>query len=157
MIKETKMKIIFTKDVRGRGKRGEVKDVPTGYAQNFLIKRGLAKAATKANMNTLKRVVANEEAAYKAQKADAEKVKASLEKDDTIVNFKSKAGTDSRLFGSISSKKIVEGLDKQYGIKIDKRKLNLPEPIKTLGYTNVPVKLFKGVEGTIRVHVTEQD
>ncbi|GGV10138.1 50S ribosomal protein L9 [Lactobacillus acetotolerans] len=151
------MKIIFTKDVRGRGKRGEVKDVPTGYAQNFLIKRGLAKAATKANMNTLKRVVANEEAAYKAQKADAEKVKASLEKDDTIVNFKSKAGTDSRLFGSISSKKIVEGLDKQYGIKIDKRKLNLPEPIKTLGYTNVPVKLFKGVEGTIRVHVTEQD
>lgn len=151
------MKIIFTKDVRGRGKRGEVKDVPTGYAQNFLIKRGLAKAATKANMNTLKRVVANEEAAYKAQKADAEKVKASLEKDDTIVNFKSRAGTDSRLFGSISSKKIVEGLDKQYGIKIDKRKLNLPEPIKTLGYTNVPVKLFKGVEGTIRVHVTEQD
>lgn len=151
------MKIIFTKDVRGRGKRGEVEDVPTGYAQNFLIKRGLAKAATKANMNTLKRVVANEEAAYKAQKADAEKVKASLEKDDTIVNFKSKAGTDSRLFGSISSKKIVEGLDKQYGIKIDKRKLNLPEPIKTLGYTNVPVKLFKGVEGTIRVHVTEQD
>ncbi len=137
------MKIIFTKDVRGRGKRGEVKDVPTGYAQNFLIKRGLAKAATKANMNTLKRVVANEEAAYKAQKADAEKVKASLEKDDTIVNFKSKAGTDSRLFGSISSKKIVEGLDKQYGIKIDKRKLNLPEPIKTLGYTNVPVSYLK--------------
>ena len=144
------MKVIFTQDVRGRGKRGQVKEVPDGYAQNYLIKRGLAKAATKGNMNTLKRVEANE-------KAEAEKIKAELEKDSTIVNFKSKAGNDSRLFGSISSKKIVEGLEKQYGIKIDKRKLNLPEPIKTLGYTNVHVKLFKGVEGTIRVHVTEQD
>lgn len=144
------MKVIFTQDVRGRGKRGQVKDVPDGYAQNYLIKRGLAKEATKGNMNTLKRVEANE-------KAEAEKIKAELEKDDTVVNFKSKAGTDSRLFGSISSKKIVEGLEKQYGIKVDKRKLNLPEPIKTLGYTNVHAKLFKGVEATIRVHVTEQD
>ena len=140
------MKVIFTQDVRGRGKRGQVKDVPDGYAQNYLI-----------NMNTLKRVEANEKAAYEAEKAEAEKIKAELEKDDTVVNFKSKAGTDSRLFGSISSKKIVEGLEKQYGIKVDKRKLNLPEPIKTLGYTNVHAKLFKGVEATIRVHVTEQD
>lgn len=151
------MKVIFTKDVRGRGKRGDVKNVPDGYAQNYLFKRGLAKAATKANMHTLERVAANEKAAYEAEKAEAEKIKAVLDKDETVVNFKSKAGTDARLFGSISGKKIVEGLEKQYGIKIDKRKLSLPEPIKTLGYTNVPVKLFKGVEGTIRVHVTEQD
>ncbi|WEV37022.1 MULTISPECIES: 50S ribosomal protein L9 [unclassified Lactobacillus] len=151
------MKVIFTQDVRGRGKRGEVKNVPDGYAQNFLIKRGLAKAATKANMHTLERVAANEQAAYEADKAEAEKVKAELEKDETVVNFKSKAGTDARLFGSISGKKIVEGLEKQFGIKIDKRKLNLPEPIKSLGYTNVPVKLFKGVEAKIRVHITEQD
>lgn len=151
------MKVIFTKDFRGRGKRGDVKNVPDGYAQNYLFKRGLAKAATKANMHTLERVAANEKAAYEAEKAEAEKIKAVLDKDETVVNFKSKAGTDARLFGSISGKKIVEGLEKQYGIKIDKRKLSLPEPIKALGYTNVPVKLFKGVEGTIRVHVTEQD
>lgn len=151
------MKVIFTKDVRGRGKRGDVKNVPDGYAQNYLFKRGLAKAATKANMHILERVAANEKAAYEAEKAEAEKIKAVLDKDETVVNFKSKAGTDARLFGSISGKKIVEGLEKQYGIKIDKRKLSLSEPIKTLGYTNVPVKLFKGVEGTIRVHVTEQD
>ena len=144
------MKVIFTQDVRGRGKRGQVKDVPDGYAQNYLIKRGLAKEATKGNMNTLKRVEANEKAAYEAEKAEAERIKAELEKDDTIVEFKSKAGNDS-------SKKIVEGLEKQYGIKVDKRKLNLPEPIKTLGYTNVHAKLFKGVEATVRVHVTEQD
>lgn len=151
------MKVIFTEDVRGRGKRGEVKNVPDGYAQNYLIKRGLAKEATKGNMNTLKRVEANEKAAYEAEKAEAEKIKAVLDKDETVVNFKSKAGADSRLFGSISGKKIVEGLEQQYGIRIDKRKLSLPEPIKALGYTNVHVKLFKGVEATIRVHVTEQD
>ncbi|RMC26290.1 MULTISPECIES: 50S ribosomal protein L9 [unclassified Lactobacillus] len=151
------MKVIFTEDVKGRGKRGEVKNVPDGYAQNFLIKRGLAKAATKANMHTLERINANEKAAYESEKAEAERIKALLEKDETVVNFKSKAGSDSRLFGSISSKRIVEGLEEQFDIKIDKRKLSLSEPIKTLGYTNVPVKLFKGVEGKIRVHITQQD
>ncbi|MBD5429497.1 50S ribosomal protein L9 [Lactobacillus sp.] len=151
------MKVIFIKDMRGKGKRGDVKEVPTGYAQNFLIKNGYAKEATAANLNTLKRVEKAEKDAYEAQKAEAEKIKAKLEEDNTIVNFKSKAGADSRLFGSISGKKIVEGLEKQYGLKVDKRKLELPEPIKALGYTNVKVKLFKGVESTIRVHITEQN
>ena len=151
------MKVIFTQDVRGKGKRGEVKNVPDGYAQNFLIKKGLAKEATSSNLNTLKRLEKAENDAYEAEKAQAQEIKKQLEDDKTIVNFKSKAGTDSRLFGSISGKKIVEGLEQQYGIKIDKRKLSLPEPIKALGYTNVPVKLFKGVESTVRVHITEQD
>lgn len=151
------MKVIFVKDMKGKGKRGEVKNVPDGYAQNFLIKNGYAKEVTSSNLNTLKRVQKAEKDAYEAEKAAAEDIKKKLEDDKTIVNFKSKAGTDSRLFGSISSKKIVEGLEKQYGIKVDKRKLELPEPIKSLGYTNVPVKLFKGVEAVIRVHITEQD
>lgn len=150
------MKVIFVQDVRGRGKRGEVKNVPDGYAQNYLIKRGLAKEANKGNLNTLKRVEANEKAAYEAEKADAIKIKKQLESDNTVVQFKSKAGTDGRLFGSISGKKIVEGLEQQFGLKIDKRKLELPEPVKVLGYTNVKVKLFKGVESTIRVHITEE-
>lgn len=150
------MKVIFVQDVRGRGKRGEVKNVPDGYAQNYLIKRGLAKEANKGNLNTLKRVEANEKAAYEAEKADAIKIKKQLESDNTVVQFKSKAGTDGRLFGSISGKKIVAGLEQQFGLKIDKRKLELPEPVKALGYTNVKVKLFKGVESTIRVHITEE-
>lgn len=150
------MKVIFVQDVRGRGKCGEVKNVPDGYAQNYLIKRGLAKEANKGNLNTLKRVEANEKAAYEAEKADAIKIKKQLESDNTVVQFKSKAGTDGRLFGSISGKKIVEGLEQQFGLKIDKRKLELPEPVKALGYTNVKVKLFKGVESTIRVHITEE-
>lgn len=144
-------------DVKGRGKRGQVKDVPDGYAQNYLIKRGLAKEANKGNLNTLKRVEANEKAEYEAQKAAAQEIKKQLEADETVVELKSKAGSDSRLFGSISSKKIIEGLDKQFDIKLDKHKLELREPIKVLGYTNVPVKLFKGVESKVRVHVTQEN
>ena len=151
------MKVIFMQDVKGRGKRGQVKDVPDGYAQNYLIKRGLAKEANKGNLNTLKRVEANEKAEYEAQKSAAAEIKKQLEADGTVVELKSKAGSDSRLFGSISSKKIIEGLDKQYGIKLDKHKLELREPIKVLGYTNVPVKLFKGIEAKVRVHVTQEN
>ncbi|MCI6270783.1 MAG: 50S ribosomal protein L9 [Lactobacillus delbrueckii] len=151
------MKVIFMQDVKGRGKRGQVKDVPDGYAQNYLIKRGLAKEANKGNLNTLKRVEANEKAEYEAQKAAAQEIKKQLEADETVVELKSKAGSDSRLFGSISSKKIIEGLDKQFDIKLDKHKLELREPIKVLGYTNVPVKLFKGVESKVRVHVTQEN
>lgn len=151
------MKVIFMQDVKGRGKRGQVKDVPDGYAQNYLIKRDLAKEANKGNLNTLKRVEANEKAEYEAQKAAAQEIKKQLEADETVVELKSKAGSDSRLFGSISSKKIIEGLDKQFGIKLDKHKLELREPIKVLGYTNVPVKLFKGVESKVRVHVTQEN
>ena len=151
------MKVIFMQDVKGRGKRGQVKDVPDGYAQNYLIKRGLVKEANKGNLNTLKRVEANEKAEYEAQKAAAQEIKKQLEADETVVELKSKAGSDSRLFGSISSKKIIEGLDKQFGIKLDKHKLELREPIKVLGYTNVPVKLFKGIESKVRVHVTQEN
>lgn len=104
----------------------------------------------------MKRVEANEKAAYEAEKAEAIEIKKQLENDNTVVQFKSKAGSDGRLFGSLSGKKIVEGLEKQFSIKIDKRKLELPEPVKALGYTNVRVKLFKGVESTIRVHITEE-
>lgn len=151
------MKVIFTQDVRGRGKRGEVKNVPDGYAQNFLLKRGLAKEANKSNLHTLARIEKAEKDAYEANVAEAKKLKEKLEADGTVIKLQSKAGTDARLFGSVSSKKIVAALEDQYGIKIDKRKLNLPEPIKSLGYTNVPVKLFKGVDSVIRVHITEQD
>ena len=85
------MKVIFIKDMKGKGKRGEVKNVPDGYAQNFLIKNGYAKEATSSNLNTLKRVQKAEKDAYEAEKAAAEDIKKKLEDDKTIVNFKSKA------------------------------------------------------------------
>ncbi|MFD1431898.1 50S ribosomal protein L9 [Lacticaseibacillus yichunensis] len=150
------MKVIFTQDVRGKGKRGEVKEVPDGYAQNFLIKNGKAKAATSQAMSALQGQQKLEAKKEAAAKAEAVAVKTRLEDDNTVVQIQSKAGEDARLFGSIPSKQIATALEKQYEIKVDKRKINLPEPIRALGYRNVPVDLYPGVTATIRVHITQQ-
>lgn len=150
------MKVIFLEDVKGKGKRGEVKNVSDGYAQNFLIKNGKAKAATSAAVSELKGQK-NAEAKHEAEiLADAEKLKTVLEDDKTVVEIKAKAGKDGRLFGSIPNKQIATALEKQYKIKIDKRKIELSNPIRSMGYTNVPVKLHQKVTATIRVHVAEQ-
>lgn len=150
------MKVIFTQDVRGKGNRGEVKEVPDGYAQNFLIKNGKAKLATPQAMSALRGQQKLEEKKAAEHRAEAEAIKTKLEDDKTIVQIQSKAGEDSRLFGSIPSKQIAQALEKQYQIKVDKRKMDLPEPIKALGYRNVTVHLYPGVDATIRVHITAQ-
>ncbi|MCH5464147.1 50S ribosomal protein L9 [Levilactobacillus tujiorum] len=147
------MKVIFMKDVRGKGKRGEIKNVPDGYAQNFLIKRGLAKEANQAAMSQLKGERKAEERREAENLAEAKDLQKHLENDKTVVEIVAKAGEDGRLFGSIPSKQIVQALQKQFDLKIDKRKVELPEPIRSLGYTNVPVKLHSDVTAKIRVHV----
>ena len=149
------MKVIFTQDVRGRGKRGQVKDVPDGYAQNYLIKRGLAKQATKAAMSQLAGQKRAEEK-HAEELAEAKQVKKVLESDKTVVELSGKAGTDGRMFGSISTKQIATALEKQYKLKIDKRKIELAAPIKALGYVNVPIKLHPEVTAEIRVHIAEK-
>ncbi len=147
------MKVIFLADVKGKGKKGEVKEVPTGYAQNYLIKNNLAKEATRGNLA----VVEGQKKAQQKHDAEilqeAKEVQAFLEKEATVVEIKAKAGADSRLFGSIPSKQITDALQKQYKVKIDKRKLDLKQPIRALGFTNVPVKLHPEVSTTIKVHV----
>lgn len=150
------MKVIFLEDVRGKGKRGEVKEVPDGYAQNFLIKNGKAKVASKAAMSQLKGQQKAEAKREEEELEESKQLKAKLEDDKTVVELKAKAGTDGRLFGSIPSKQIATALEKQYGVKLDKRKIELPEPIKVAGYTNVPVKLHSDVTAKIRVHVSEK-
>lgn len=150
------MKVIFLEDVRGKGKRGEVKEVPDGYAQNFLIKNGKAKVASKAATSQLKGQQKAEEKREEEELEESKQLKAKLEDDKTVVELKAKAGTDGRLFGSIPSKQIATALEKQYGVKLDKRKIKLSEPIKVAGYTNVPVKLHTDVTAKIRVHVSEK-
>ncbi|HJE14980.1 MAG TPA: 50S ribosomal protein L9 [Lapidilactobacillus dextrinicus] len=150
------MKVIFLEDVRGKGKRGQVKEVPDGYARNFLIKNGKAELATKQAISHLEAQQKAEAKIAANEKAAAKQIKEQLEDDKTVVSIKSKAGSDSRLFGSVPSKQIVTALEDQFGIKLDKRKLSLSEPIKTLGYTNVPVKLYNGVNAVIRVHITAE-
>ncbi|PWA06634.1 50S ribosomal protein L9 [Pueribacillus theae] len=147
------MKVIFIKDVKGRGKAGEVKNVADGYARNYLLPNNLAVEATKGNIQSLKAKQRSEERKAEEEKQEAEQLKALLEK--TTVELKAKTGEGGRLFGSITSKQIADELKKQK-INIDKRKIDLAEPIRSLGYTNVPVKVHPEVTAVIKVHVAEK-
>ncbi|HEI5506624.1 TPA: 50S ribosomal protein L9 [Staphylococcus aureus] len=148
------MKVIFTQDVKGKGKKGEVKEVPVGYANNFLLKKNYAVEATPGN---LKQIELQKKRAKQERQQEIEDAKALKETLSNIeVEVSAKTGEGGKLFGSVSTKQIAEALKAQHDIKIDKRKMDLPNGIHSLGYTNVPVKLDKEVEGTIRVHTVEQ-
>ena len=151
------MKVILTQDVKKVGKKGETVTVSDGYGQNFLIPRGLAKPSTDSTQTELKRDNAKEAERQKELKAEAEAIKARLE--SINVEFKLKTGSDGRAFGSISPKEICEGLEKQWGIKLDKRKFIDKYPANALGYTRLKIELYKGVEGevvgTVNVHISE--
>lgn len=150
------MKVIFLKDVKGKGKKGDIKEVPTGYAQNYLLKNKLAKEATKSSISELSGQKKAQDKKAAEVLAEAKELADFLAKEDTVVEIKAKGGEDGRLFGSIPSKQIAEGLKKQYDLKIDKRKIELENPIRSLGYTKVPIKLHPEVEGIINVHVIEE-
>ena len=128
------MKVILLQDVKKQGKKGQLIEVSDGYGQNFLIKNGLAKLADHGAINQL-----NAEKKAKAR-LDAEELEAAkqlkeqIEDEKTIVTIKAKSGEDGRLFGTIPSKQIAEELNKQYNIKIDKRKIHLEQNLSALGY-----------------------
>lgn len=148
------MKVILLKDVKGQGKKGDVVDVSVGYAQNYLLKNNLAKEATTGNLNALKNQQQKQEEREKQEKKDAEQLKEEL--DNIQVELKAKAGDGGRLFGSITNKQIAEALKKNHGYKIDRRKIELDQPIRALGHRKLPVKLHPDVTGTIHVSVVEQ-
>lgn len=149
------MKVIFIEDVKGKGKKGDIKEVPDGYAQNFLIKKNLAKIATAQSLSALtgqQKAQARDEA---ENLAEAKALKEKLESDDTIVQLTEKVGNDGRLFGAVNSKKIVEALADQYGITLDKRKLQLTAPIRAITLKEIPVKLHADVTATLKVKISE--
>ncbi|UFT99398.1 50S ribosomal protein L9 [Radiobacillus kanasensis] len=148
------MKVIFLEDVKGKGKKGDVKNVSDGYARNYLLKNNLALEATGGNMKALQAQKNKEKQLAQEEVEDAKKLKATIE--NLSVELKAKSGEGGRLFGSITSKQIADELKKSHKIKLDKRKIELDNPIRALGYTNVPVKLHPEVTGTIKVHVTEE-
>ncbi|MGN7484044.1 50S ribosomal protein L9 [Priestia megaterium] len=148
------MKVIFLKDVKGKGKKGEVKNVSDGYAHNFLLKNGYAVEATGGNVKVLEAQKNREQKDAAAELQANKELKATLE--ELTVELKAKSGEGGRLFGSITSKQIAEELKKKHNIKVDKRKIELNDAIRVLGYTNVPVKLHPEVTATVKVHVTEQ-
>ena len=149
------MKVIFLEDVKGKGKKGEIKEVPTGYAQNFLIKKNLAKEANAQAIGELRGKQKSQEKAHAEMVAEAQAIKAKLEEEATVVAFTEKVGPDGRTFGSITNKKIADELQKQFGLKIDKRNIKVDSPIRSIGLINVPVKIYQDVTSVIRLRVTE--
>ena len=147
------MKVIFLKDVKGKGKKGEVKNVADGYAHNFLLKQGLAVEANPSNVSSLNAQKKKEEKLAAEELAEAKQLKAKI--DEITVELTAKSGEGGRLFGSITSKQIAEELQKKHSIKIDKRKIELEDAIRSLGVTKVPVKLYPEVTATLNVHVKE--
>ena len=147
------MKVVFLKDVKGKGKKGEVKNVADGYAHNFLLKNKLAVEVNAAALSALEGQKKKSEKEAAQELADAQQLKETIEQ--LTVELKAKSGNDGRLFGSITTKQIAEELNKQYGIKIDKRKMELEDAIRSLGTTKVPVKLHTEVVATLTVQVKE--
>jgi len=148
------MKVILLKDVKGQGKKGDVINASVGYARNYLFRNNLAEEATKGNLKALKAKQQKEEQREQEEENEAIKLKEILT--NLTVKLQAKAGEGGRLFGSITNKQIADILKKKHGHKVDRRKIELDEPIRSLGHTNVPVKLHPNVTGTIKVHVTEE-
>lgn len=148
------MKVILNKDVKGLGKKGDVVEASDGYARNFLIPKKVASEATEGNVKSLNMKKRAEEEKLKEELNDAKKLAKVLE--GVKVEIYTKAGEGGRLFGSVTSKEIAENLKKKFKIDIDKRKINLKDPIKTLGTTNVEVKIHPKVKAKLSVNVKEK-
>ncbi|PSL40016.1 LSU ribosomal protein L9P [Planomicrobium soli] len=148
------MKVIFLKDVKGRGKKGEIKNVADGYAHNFLLKNNYAIEANQAAISQLDGQKKKEQKLSEQELQEAKGLKDKLEA--LTVELKAKSGEGGRLFGSITTKQVATELEKKHGIKIDKRKMELDDAIRSLGYTNIPVKIHQEVTATLKVHVTEE-
>ena len=151
------MKVILLSDVRKLGRKGETIEVSDGYGSNYLIPRKLAVPSTSSSQKELAKANALESQRQKELKKEAEELSRRLE--NINVEFKGKVGSDGRMFGTISPKEIVEGMEKQWGIKLDKRKFVDKYPANALGYTRLKIELYKGEEGevygVVNVHISE--
>jgi len=149
------MKVIFLQDVKGHGKKGEVKEVADGYANNFLIPRGLAKAASDSNLKQLEHLREIEQKQKAKEKREAEALAQRLEA--LTLTIRTKAGEGGRLFGSITAKHIADELKKSHNLEIDKRKILLDEPIRSLGAMRVPVRVHPEVKANLQVNIAEEN
>ncbi|QZA33006.1 50S ribosomal protein L9 [Hydrogenibacillus sp. N12] len=147
------MKVIFTADVPGQGKKGEVKTVADGYARNYLFPRRLAIPATEENLKRLEEARAREAEAEARRKAEAEALKAALER--LTLRLPVKAGTGGKLFGAVTAERIAEALRAQ-GLSVDKRRLEMKEPLRTLGRHTVTARLHPDVTARFLVELIEE-
>lgn len=146
------MKVIFLKDVKGQGKKNEIKEVSDGYAMNFLIKKNLALVATPTNLNKLNRSLSEAALEESLKIKDMKDLKTELEK-QTII-FQVQTGEQDRMFGQISSKQIKKELS-NLGYVLDKNAIHMDHPIMSLGLHNVEVELHKEVKATLKIKVVK--
>lgn len=147
------MKVILNADVKGQGKKGQIVNVSDGYARNFLFPKNLAKEATADNLNAAKIKEAADIARLAREKAAAEDLAKTLS--ELVVEVRAKAGSNGRLFGSITATDISDALKKQHKIEIDRHKIVLEDNIKQFGTYEVKAKLYSEVSGKLRVKVCE--
>lgn len=147
------MKVIFNVDVKGQGKKGEMKEVSDGYARNYLLPRKLAMEANADNINAYKLKEKAKAVQIAREKAAAQETAAKLS--GIQVKIAAKAGSAGKLFGSVTSKEISEALREQFGIEIEKQKIVQAEPIKSFGTFEVKCKLGYEIAGTVSVLVVE--
>ena len=147
------MKVILTQDVKSQGKKDQIIEVSDGYARNFLFPKKLAIPADAKAVNEAKNKEASRLHKIEVEKQQAKDIAAKL--DSVLVKIKGKSGADGRLYGAITPKDIADTLAKDFSIDIDKRKINVPEPIKTFGKFELEVKLYNEVTGKIHLLVSE--
>ena len=145
------MEVIFIKDLKNQGKKGEIKEVKDGYAKNFLIKNGYAVMKNETSLKELKRNLNNEKKLDEENRIKANKLKESLEKE--TYKFKVKTGTSDKVFGSVYIKQIKEKLDEKYDIY--KNQIMLDSPLTSLGYHKVCINLYKDINAIINIELTK--
>ena len=148
------MKIILLQDVKSLGKKGEIVEVASGYARNYVLPKKLGVEATEKNLNDIKLQKAHEEKLAAQRLAEAQDLAQKLESVQITVSMK--RGEGDRVFGSISAKEIAEAAAEQHGLELDKKKIQVEEPIRSFGRFEVPIKLHPEVTGRLYVLVKEK-
>ena len=147
------MEVIFIKDLRGQGKKGKIKNVKDGYAQNFLIKKGYAIEKTDNSVKKLERENQKKQDEIKEKTIIANKIKTKLENE--TITLSSKIQKDNKLYGSINQKQIIDELSK-LGYDIEKKQIIIEKPIQTLGFHKIKVELYKNIISDLKIHIIEE-
>jgi len=145
------MQVILTQDVEKIGQRGDIVDVSRGYVRNFLVPRGLAEVATPAKMEEARRQMEEAEERDRRLAERASEIAATLNK--SVITIEARTGEDERIFGSITAANIAEAIERARDIRLDRRRIKLAEPIKSLGTHQVPVQVYGDVEASVKVIV----
>jgi large subunit ribosomal protein L9 len=145
------MQVILKQDVVKIGRRGDIVDVSRGYVRNFLVPRGLAEMATPTRLEEVRREMAEAEERNRRMAERAGEIAETLNK--SVITIEARTGEDERLFGSVTAANIAEAIDRARGVRVDRRRIRLEEPIKSLGTHQVPVQVHGDVEASVKVIV----